>query len=97
MQEIRVPCTEDTLLAAMGLTISLPVEEGGGHSPFRHKQQQDMAQIVPIPVESAGDPKLLARTWLHDEGHISEVVELARFLPSLLTMQGTFSFSTSLY
>lgn len=65
LQEIRLPCSEESLLDAMGLKIV------------------DFKMVtlgVGAENASAVDPKALVRTWIHDEGAHTEVVELARDL-----------------
>lgn len=64
LQEIRLPCTEESLLDAMGLKIV----------DFK------MTTVAACGEPSAADPKALVRTWIHDEGAHTEVVELARDL-----------------
>jgi hypothetical protein len=66
LQEIRLPCSEESLLTAMGLKIvdhSILPADGSAASGF-----------------ALADPGPLVRTWLHDEGGHAEVVELARDL-----------------
>jgi hypothetical protein len=66
MQELRLPCSEDSLLDAMGLRVLdfriVPAAGGGAAGAV------------------GADPRALVRTWIHDEGVHSEVVELARDL-----------------
>lgn len=65
MQEIRLSCTEDSLMDALGLRMadfvlhSIHSETGATNT-------------------SRTDAKSLVRTWIHDEGTHVEVVELAR-------------------
>jgi hypothetical protein len=59
LQEIRLPCSEESLLDAMGLKVS---------------------DYKVARTDAAADPRALVRTWLHDEGAHTEVVELARDL-----------------
>lgn len=64
MQEIRLSCTEESLMDALDYKLSdfvlLPTTTDGGKSSART------------------DAKSLVRTWIHDEGTHVEVVELAR-------------------
>jgi hypothetical protein len=66
LQEIRLPCSEQSLLDAMGLKV----------------EEYKISSLTqePSKVFAAADPRSLVRTWLHDEGAHVEVVELARDL-----------------
>jgi hypothetical protein len=75
LQEIRLPCSEQSLLDAMGLKVDdfkITSVSGDASRPF-----------------AAADPRSLVRTWLHDEGAHVEVVELARDLLVVTDFQET--------
>lgn len=65
MQEIRLPCSEESLLNAMALKLD-------NHRLLR------ATSISGSSIKS--DPSALVRTWLHDEGGHVAAVELARDL-----------------
>jgi hypothetical protein len=64
MQELRLPCSEETLAEAIGYNAQV--------SSDTISSTGDMA----MPVEP--DPRLLVRTFLRDEGQQSAVSELCR-------------------
>lgn len=65
MQELRLPCSEETLASAIGFDLSY---------------LQDDLQVTSNRIAIESDPRLLVRTLLRDEGHQSAVSELCRLL-----------------
>lgn len=62
LQELRLPSSEETLADAIGFNIREATGEGSSDSPVK---------LFP-------NPSPLVNTWIHDEGHHSDVCELAR-------------------
>lgn len=80
LQEIRLPCSEDSLLDAMGLKIT----DGRISSVSQNTSNNESDGMAGKSNNGCGfssaDPRALVRTWIHDEGAHVEVVELARDL-----------------
>lgn len=104
--QIRISCTESTLLQSLGLgceDAAAGLGEGGGSLIRLDGQDKSgqvdcytctMCNIRSISFEMVthtfmyvGDARLLARTWLQDDGQIEEVLEITRFDSVFLLMK----------
>jgi hypothetical protein len=77
LQELRLPSSEETLADAIGFTADIPAGEATATSS------------APVIVTPSPNPSPLVSTWLHDEGHHSDVCELARDVLLVATAAAT--------
>ncbi len=88
LNEIRLPCTEITLLASLGLEASI--------RPQSQDNSASAASLVELRPCRPPNILSLVKTWLHDEGRQIDVLELSRDL-LILTQNYSFAIWDSIF